>query len=197
MIGNLYTPRYLPEVQLNNQELDSLRFVIRHGLKELARIGTYYDHRRGDLSVTCESLEYEYIDNDRLIWTLFQKYGQAFVDNLESLFLEYANQQFPDMSFQRDEYPHMNLALARRDRYSVELFCLSATRGNSEGFSNYMNYSEDTCCIILRNEIMQAHHHDSPSVVTIAFVNPSFTMHLPENIPPPVHSPVSHDDDSD
>ena len=147
-------------VQLTEQELQKLQIVISHGLRNFKRRGRYYDDHIGDGTVYCESVEYEYIDNNRLIYRLFQKYGPNFMETLQEQFLEYANQQFPDMSFQRDIHPRVinypSWSVESRERWGVELCCLSSTRGNSQEFNHISHLHEDTCCIYFLNRIISA-----------------------------------------
>jgi hypothetical protein len=74
------------DVRLSAHELRNLQVVITHGLKNFFQRAIHYEHRRGDLNISCSSLEYEYVDNNRLIYRLFQEYGPNFMDTFEKKF---------------------------------------------------------------------------------------------------------------
>jgi hypothetical protein len=93
---------------LTAKELSDLRIVFNHGLKDMFIYGRL-DYRSDlDGIDMVDSQEYDYIDNNWLIYMLFKKYDSVnhdFMTTFQRVALECVNQRFPDMGFYDDDDP--------------------------------------------------------------------------------------------
>jgi hypothetical protein len=165
---------------LTPKEHDELRFIFKHGLKNMFILGRQ-DHRSDiDAMTHVDSQEYDYADNNRFIYRLFEKYKDYedevhdFRATFQFVALECVNERFPDMDFDEVDFPLLHHD-PDEDSWEMEIFFLSTAFGNSDEITDRHNLAADSCCFIITNRIERVQDPRSLSMINLAFVNPEYT----------------------